>query len=64
LCKIKTGEESIAFFSRNGLNNPVKFITCEKMHRDEDVSCSWANRPYDLKVVNTSNTSTNKPTGD
>jgi hypothetical protein len=30
LLQIRTGEESIAFFSRNGLNNPVKFITCEK----------------------------------
>jgi len=45
LLEIRTGEESIAFFSRNGLNNPVKFITCEKKYKDEDVSAGWENRP-------------------
>jgi len=50
LINIKTGEEAIAFFARNGLNNPIKFITCEKKFRDDDVSKNWDNRPYDIVV--------------
>lgn len=64
LTKINTGEESIAFFSRNGLNNPIKFITCEKKNKDDDISKNWENRPYDLTVLNISNNNSYKPTSD
>lgn len=49
---LKTGEEVVSFFSRNGLNNPIKFVICEKKYKNSDNPIHWMNRPYDLIVPN------------
>ena len=46
LKKIKTGEDAISFFAKNGNSTPVKFLYCNKASQN-----SKEFRPYDLIVV-------------
>jgi len=45
IMRIKTGEEAISFFAKNGNNAPLKFLYCVKDNSDRDF------RPYDLVVI-------------
>jgi hypothetical protein len=43
---IKTGTQAIAFFAKNGINMPIKFLNCNrKQVRPGEF------RPYDLEVI-------------
>ena len=46
LKKIRTGEDAISFFAKNGNTTPVKFLYCVKAPPEK---CEF--RPYDLVVV-------------
>lgn len=46
LKKIRTGEDAISFFAKNGNTTPVKFLYC---NRASEISKNF--RPYDLLVV-------------
>lgn len=61
---IKTGEDAIAFFSRNGLNNPIKFVLCERKFHEFILPQDWDNRPYDLEVPADGLEEKFKPAGD
>ncbi|CAE7247589.1 unnamed protein product [Symbiodinium necroappetens] len=47
LAKLRTGEDVIAFFAKNGSNSSVKFVYCK---RRENVDVTEF-RPYDLEVI-------------
>jgi dynein heavy chain len=47
LMKLRTGEDVIAFFAKNGSNTPVKFVYC----RRRQVTDENGFRPYDLEVI-------------
>jgi dynein heavy chain len=47
LPRLRTGEDTIAFFLRYGASCPVKFVTLVRQHKDDDDLF----RPYDLRVV-------------
>jgi len=64
MTEIRTGVEAIAFFSRNGLNNPIKFVPCEKMYNDDIQPHLFKNRPYDLVVPHDGFEEKYKPRGD
>ena len=46
--EIKTGEDAISFFAKYGNTTPIKFINCVRKEQGDNF------RPYDLKVINTS----------
>jgi len=50
MTQLKTGINAIAFFSRNGRNNPIKFVLCERKYDDITPLNMFKNRPYDLIV--------------
>jgi dynein heavy chain len=47
LARLRTGEDVIAFFAKNGSNTPIKFVYCRRreMHDVREF------RPYDLEVI-------------
>ncbi|CAE8716366.1 unnamed protein product, partial [Polarella glacialis] len=47
LAKLRTGEDVIAFFAKNGSNTPVKFVYCKR----KEILCETDFRPYDLEVI-------------
>eukprot|EP00971_Amphidinium_carterae_P285136 5660124-Amphidinium_carterae.1 len=47
LAKLKTGEDVIAFFAKNGSNTPVKFVYCKRSESGDPTKF----RPYDLEVI-------------
>jgi dynein heavy chain len=46
LSKLRTGEDVIAFFAKNGAHTPVKFVYCQRKTTEETEF-----RPYDLVVI-------------
>ncbi|CAJ1438174.1 unnamed protein product, partial [Effrenium voratum] len=47
LAKLRTGEDVIAFFAKNGSNSSVKFVYCKR--REHVAAADF--RPYDLEVI-------------